>query len=128
MATTTKGGRGGLGEVLLDRKVLTAKQLEQALVKQKESGRGLAPVLVDMGLATEEDIVRAVADHEGVRFVDLTEVEPDPSAATLIDGMVARKHAVIPVGFEGDRVVLAMANPRNGEALEEVAIVTGLVV
>jgi twitching motility protein PilT len=119
---------GGLGEVLVAKKVITAKQLTEAQKHQKDTGRGLAPSIVELGFASEEKIIAAVAEQQGVRFVDLAAEEPDPAAAQLIDGTTARKHAAVPVGFQGDRLLLAMADPRNADALNEVAIMTGLLV
>ncbi len=117
----------GLGDILVARKLLTAKQVERVAGRQEETGRDFVAVLLETGLATD-GVLKVLAEREGLNVIDLSEREPDPSAATLIEGSVARRLGVLPVGFQGDRLLLAMADPSRTDALDEVASLTGLVV
>ena len=114
-----------LGEVLLDEGLITQEQLGTALAEQQRLGRSLGRVLIDLGLIREPDLVSALARKIGLNFVDLTEFHIDPSAASLIPEQVARRYRALPIGYEDSMLVVAMSDPANVFALDDIRTITG---
>jgi type IV pilus assembly protein PilB len=114
-----------LGEVLLDEGLITQEQLGTALAEQQRLGRSLGRVLIDLGLVREPDLVSALARKIGLNFVDLTEFQIDPSAASLIPEQVARRYRALPIGYEDSMLVVAMSDPANVFALDDIRTITG---
>ncbi len=112
-----------LGKVLVQAGVLTDDQLADAL--KDTSGRSLSTVVVDLGYTTEERIGRAVAEQLGLAYLDLGQYEIDANAATLIQPDLARRYTVLPIAFQDDELVVAMADPANIFAIDDLRIVTG---
>ena len=119
-----KGG-GHLGTVLLDEGLIEEDALSRAIEMAEEKDHPLGRVLVDDGFLPEADLVRALARHIGMEFVDLVEVTVDPAAASLIPDALARRYAALPIGFEGERLVIAMADPGNVLAVDDIRAITG---
>jgi len=119
--TTAAGKR--LGRVLVSSGVITQEQLESALGEL--GGRSLSTVLVEQGVADEVRIARAVAESMGLAFVDLGAIDIDPSAATLISVDLARRHACLPIKIQDDELVVALSDPANIFAIDDLRIVTG---
>ena len=88
-------------------------------------GESLARYLQRERLVTEDDLVRAMADEAGLEFVDLTAVGVDPEAASLVPMSVARRHKVIPIRIEGGVPVVAMANPTDVFAMDDLRSIMG---
>jgi len=99
------------GLMLLDEGLITRPDLERAQARQLETGETLSRVLVEEEIVPEHDLVQVLARHVGVEFVNLAETAIDPSAAVLIPETIARRHTVIPVGYDDGRLVVAMADP-----------------
>ena len=112
-----------LGRILVQSGVITDAQLEEALAQV--NGRSLTAVLDDLGYATETQIAKSVATSMGLEFVDLGATDIDPHAATLISSDHARRHNVLPIGFDDDHLIVAMADPANIFAIDDLRIVTG---
>ena len=113
-----------LGALLVQAQLLTQEQLDAALVEQAVTKEMLGRVLVDKGLVSESDLVSVLAAQVGFEFVDLDEYRVDSSAVSLIGESMARRYAVLPVGFEENRLVVAMADPSNVFALDDIRTVT----
>src|SRR5437660_12271756 len=86
-----------LGEILVEKGLITRDQLEQALEQQSRTDHLLGRVLIDLGVVKEPDLMAALAGQVGVRFVDLAATTIDPSAAMLIPQSVARRCRAIPL-------------------------------
>jgi type IV pilus assembly protein PilB len=112
-----------LGRVLVQAGVITPEQLETALADSTE--RSLASVLVAEGVADESKIAQAVASHMGLAFVDLAAIDLDPRAATLLPIDLARRHSCLPIKVQDDELVVAMSDPANIFAIDDLRIVTG---
>jgi type IV pilus assembly protein PilB len=112
-----------LGKMLVQANVITAEQLEEALGSQ--NGRSLTALLVESGHTTESKIVHAVADQMGLAFVDLGLYEIDPNATSLLAPDLARRYTVLPIAFQDDELVVAMSDPANILAIDDLRIVTG---
>ncbi len=121
MAQTSKQ----LGEVLLEQGLVTPEQLKFASDEEAKTGKSSWKILLERGILAERDLVKARALQIGLEFVDLQAVAPSPDAVALVPEEVARRQQAVPVRVDGETVVVAMAEPRNHLALEELAGVTG---
>jgi len=114
-----------LGESLVERKVLSREALEVCLQREAAEGRPLAAVLVTSGLVNEKDLVAAIADVHGRRFVDLSDHVVPAELDRLIPAELARQHQVVAVDTVGDELVVAMADAGDREAVAAVEAATG---
>jgi type IV pilus assembly protein PilB len=108
-----------LGDVLLERGLATHDQVTDASEEQRRVGRSMGRILVDRGVLSEADLVAALAAQIGLEYIDLSDAMIDPSATALVPGSVCRRHMVIPVRYEANRLVVAMADPANVIALDD---------
>jgi len=118
--------RKQLGEVLLEEGLVTYEQLEEALAEQARTGRALGRVLIDLGFVGEQNLVSALAKQIGLPFVDLGDYPVDPSAASLISDALAKRYSALPIGYEDSKLVVAMSDPANVFALDDIRTITGL--
>ncbi len=115
-----------LGDILLEGGLVTHTQLEAAYEEQQRAGRALGRVLIEQGVLTESQLVSALATQIGLRFVDLSDFAVDGSAVGRVPGVVCRRHSAIPIGFEDGRLLVAMADPANVFAIDDIRSLTGL--
>jgi hypothetical protein len=115
-----------LGDILLEGGHLTQQQLATAVDEQRRLGRSLGRVLVDMGMLSEGQLVAALATQIGLRFVDLSDYAVDGSAVSRCPAPVCRRHTAIPIGYEDGKLVVAMADPANVFAVDDIRSMTGL--
>ena len=104
---------------------LSAGEMARAVRQQAASGESLAAYLRRERLVAEEDLARFVARELGLPFVDLATVAPDPAAAALVPVAVARRHTVVPVGSDGAVPIVAMADPTDVFALDDLRSILG---
>ena len=109
-----------LGDLLIDAGVITDEQLGQALANQKKTKRRLGDELVQSGIITERQVVDALTMQLGIDFIDLTSVEINPEMTKLVPKNLAKRYSVVPVRTRGDELYLAMSDPLNFIATEEV--------
>jgi twitching motility protein PilT len=115
-----------LGQVLLEQGIVTGDQLRVAIDEQQRSGLSLVKVLMAQGALSERDIVRAHARLAGLLFVDLAVENPDGGAVAAVPGDVARRQLSLPIRIQDDgTLLLAMAEPRNHLAIDEMAHLSG---
>lgn len=115
-----------LGDLLIREQVLTPAQLEQALAYQTRNGGRLGTCLVHLRFCTEEQVANALSRQYGVRSVNLAEVEPSAAVLRLISRQTAERYSVFPLSRQGTTLTLAMADPTNIFALDDVKFMTGL--
>jgi type IV pilus assembly protein PilB len=113
-----------LGQILVDRGLINLEQLRAAEAEQNGSGRSLGRVLVSQQMVTEKDLVAALAAQIGMDFVDLLETEVDAHATTLVSDTIMRRHSLLPIRFEDGRLVVAMSDPSNVVAMDDVRTIT----
>ena len=118
-------GGGHLGTVLLDEGLISQADLDQAVVLGQERNLPLGRVLVDENMVSESALVKALARHIGIEFVDLTSITIDPGAAGLVPDQLARRYAALPIGFEDEKLVIAMADPGNVLAVDDIRAISG---
>ena len=116
---------GHLGALLLEEGVVSADVLERALEIQAERRIPLSRVLVEEKMVDERTLVRLLARHVGHEYVDLQAVTVDPAAASLVPESLARRYAAIPYAFEDGKLLVAMADPANVLALDDIRAISG---
>ena len=114
-----------LGQVLIEMKKITPEQLDEALAIKQQKGGAIGAVLVDLGHCEKVDISGALAIQAGMRRIFLDELEIPPEVIEKMDGITARSYNVIPVEFDGGRLTVAMADPNNFRALDELHMLLG---
>lgn len=115
-----------LGDILLEGGHVTREQLETAVEEQRRLGRSLGRVLVDMGMLSEGQLVAALATQIGLKFVDLSDYPVDGSAVSRVPSAVCRRHNALPIGYDEGKLVVAMADPANVFAVDDIRSMTGL--
>ena len=113
-----------LGDLLIKSGDISPAQLEEALKLQEDSGERLGAILQKHGFITERQLIDTLMSQLGVEFVDLNTYAIPPEMAQLLPKSLAKKHMVIPVKATRSEVWLAMADPLNFMAVEEVGAVT----
>lgn len=114
-----------LGELLTKASLITQDQLKEALRVQKETGGKLGETLIKLGFVSEEDITECLSQQFGVPSINLQHFEIDPSVIKLIPGDVARKYNILPVNKTGATITIAMADPTNVFAMDDIKFMTG---
>jgi type IV pilus assembly protein PilB len=109
-----------IGELLIEKGIITQTQLDKGLAIQKEKGGLLGKILVDLGYAKEEEIAQALTVQYGFPFLPLENYEIDASVIKLVPENVARQYFLIPVDKIGDTITIAMADPLNVAAIEDI--------
>src|SRR5438876_476194 len=114
-----------LGDLLLKAKLISQEQLEAALKSQREEGGKLGEALVRVGAVTETDITETLSQQFGVPSIDLASFEIDPAVIKIVPGDVARKYGVLPVNKTGATLTIAMGDPTNVFAMDDIKFMTG---
>jgi type IV pilus assembly protein PilB len=122
--TTVKRKAKQLGQILIEQGLITSAQLEQALEEHRKTPKSLGRVLIDLGLIKESDLVRALAEQVGLEFVDLADYHIDPAATTLLPDALARRYRAIPIGERDGKLLVAMSDPANVYALDDIRTIT----
>lgn len=113
-----------MGDLLASVGLITQDQLMEALKVQKETHKRLGEVLIETGVITEQQIIEALEMQLGISFIDLSKVTIPTELARLVPKSLAKKHSVVPVKLVQDELVLAMADPLNFMAIEDVRSAT----
>jgi type IV pilus assembly protein PilB len=114
-----------LGEMLIKAGLLTPQKLQEALDYQKTNGGKLGLNLVKMGYVKEEDLTRILAQQYGVPSIHLGKVEIDDTVVKLIPSEVAQKYLIMPVSRAGSTLTIAMVDPTNVFAMDDIKFMTG---
>jgi len=117
-----------LASILLESKLITQEQLKEAEEVRRRMGLPLSAALVYLGYISQKDLARKIADQLELPFVDFDGFKPDMSAIPVVPEELARKYTVFPVRLEGSELLLAMTNPRDVIAIEEIRESTGLTI
>src|SRR5215510_10638142 len=114
-----------LGDLLLKQKLITQDQLDNALKLQREEGGKIGEALVRVGAVSEGDITETLSQQFGVPSIDLAHFEIDPAVIKVVPGEVARKYGVLPVNKTGATLTIAMGDPTNVFAMDDIKFMTG---
>jgi type IV pilus assembly protein PilB len=132
-ATTAEAATGAasltdderLGALLVAGGILSDQALEGALHTSTARGSSLTRVLMEDNLVTENDLVATLAAHLKLEYVDLSEYPVDAAAARLVSDSLARRYLALPIGWIEGRLIVAMADPSNVFAVDDIRTVTG---
>ena len=113
-----------LGELLVDNKLITPQNLEDALKVQEEKGGLIGRILVSRGFTTEDAIAQALTAQYGFPFLPLEGCEVDKGVAKIIPENIAKQYELLAVDRVGNVLTVAMSNPLNQQAVEDVEMVT----
>jgi type IV pilus assembly protein PilB len=114
-----------LGELLTKASLITQDQLKEALRSQKDGGGKLGETLIKLGFVSDEDITECLSQQFGVPSINLSHFEIDGSVIKLIPADVARKYNILPVNKTGATITIAMADPTNVFAMDDIKFMTG---
>jgi type IV pilus assembly protein PilB len=114
-----------IGELLLKEKRITPEQLQQALNHQKANGGKLGHNLVRMGFVKDEDITSLLSRQYGVPSINLAQFDVDPSVIKLIPPDTAHKYEIVPLSRSGATLTIAMTDPTNVFAMDDIKFMTG---
>ena len=114
-----------LGTLLVSKKIINEQQLQKALQEQKSSGERLGSVLVKLGFIKEDSLLSFMSSQYGIPSIDLCEFNINPALLKLIPAEVARKYLVFPLYLRGTTLVVAMADPSNIFAIDDIKFLTG---
>jgi type IV pilus assembly protein PilB len=114
-----------IGDLLLKEKRITSEQLQQALNHQKAKGGKLGYNLVKMGFVKDEEITALLSKQYGVPSINLTQFEIDPAVIKLIPADTAQKYQIIPLSRAGATLTIAMTDPTNVFAMDDIKFMTG---
>lgn len=115
-----------IGEMLIEAGIISDDKLAEVLEKQKETGRRLGEVIIDMQLALEDEIQDVLARQLGIDKIDLYEEKIDPDVARLIPADMIKRHQAFPVRKEANDLIVAMVDPLNLLAIDDIRLSTGL--
>jgi type IV pilus assembly protein PilB len=114
-----------LGQLLMRSGVITERQLADALEVHKATGERLGRIIVELGYATQSQILSVMAAQIGIEHFDFAVVKPDPNAVASVPRELAERYTLMPVSIDDGTLVVAMADPQNVLALDDLRIITG---
>jgi len=117
-----------LGEVLVEEGIVDPQELELGLQEQRRTGELLGNVLVRLGILSRKELSRAMAYTSDLPYVDLKQTPVDPNAIKLVSKDLAKKHRLIPFGLHENILQLAMDNPTDVVAVDNLRRVTGMTI
>jgi type IV pilus assembly protein PilB len=115
-----------LGEILVKEKLVSQDQLKQALTHQKQNGGRLGAALVKLGFISDEEITGVLSRQYGVPAINLSYYEVDPAVVKLVPQETAQRYQVVPLSRVGSTLTIAMADPTNVFAMDDIKFMTGL--
>ncbi|BCR04659.1 type IV pilus assembly ATPase PilB [Desulfuromonas versatilis] len=114
-----------LGELLVRNKLIDEKQLAKALEEQKVQGGRLGASLIKLGFLKEEELAAFLSRQYGVPSINLAEFEVDPNVIRLVPPEVAQKYQIVPINRAGSTLIVAMSDPSNIFAIDDIKFMTG---
>src|SRR3989338_6052283 len=115
-----------LGDLLVNEGLITQENLQRALAEQKGSNEKLGSILVRLNLIQEDQLIGFLSRQYGIPSITLSQLDIDPEVVKLVPAQIAKKYEVLPVKRTGNALTLAMADPTNVFALDDVAFMTNL--
>ena len=116
-----------LGELLVKNNIITKEQLTKALEQQKETGgqQRLGSVLIQNGLISEPDLTSFLSKQYGLPSINLADYDVDPSIIKILPVEIAQKYQIVPVNRSGSTLIIAMCDPSNIFAIDDIKFMTG---
>ena len=114
-----------LGRLLVSKKIINEQQLQKALAEQKSSGERLGSTLIKLGFVKEDTLLSFLSSQYGIPSINLCEFSANPDLIKLIPADLAQKYLVFPLTLRGNTLVIAMADPSNIFAIDDIKFLTG---
>ena len=114
-----------LGDILIEERLITSEQLSQALYEQRRTGKPLAVILIHSGIVSEEDIVITLSEQLGIPHLRVQSYDIPPEVLAEVPEGIARRYHLIPVAKTGNSLTIAMSDPLNIVAVDDVRMLTG---
>ena len=114
-----------LGELLVRNQMISDVQLSKAISEQKREGIRLGAALIQLGYVQEHDLATFLSKHYGVPSIDLKEFQVDPAVIKLIPSEVCHKYQLLPINRAGSTLIVAMSDPSNIFAIDDIKFMTG---
>ena len=116
-----------IGDLMVSAGYITDDQLKEALGIQKQSeGKRIGQVLIEMGYVTEEQMLSALANRLDMQLIDLNSYTIDPEVVKLVPKQMAEQYVMLPIGQENGEVILAVNDPLNLYAIEDIRQTVGM--
>src|SRR5690554_621563 len=115
-----------LGQLLIEEEIISEEQLEEALARQKVLKKRLGEVIIDMGYASERDILHTLAKRLKIEYIENPLMLIDYDIVRLVPESFARKHEIIPISLRLGTLTIATNDPLDFTCLEDLAMITGL--
>jgi type IV pilus assembly protein PilB len=115
----------GIGEILVSEGVITKKQLEEAYRLGRQQRQGVGKILLSLGYVGQSDLAKALARRLRLEFIELSVEDVDPDVADLVDRKVLRRYGMLPLRVDEGRLVVAMKDPANLHALDDLRMLSG---
>ena len=122
MATARKD----LGDALVAKKVISAQQLTEAQDVQRSAPGDIGRIIVDLGFAGEKAVTQVRAAVLGLEFVDLSTQRIDSSAVNAVPERIAKRHKILPISKNGNKLIVAAVNPNDPVALQDIRVTSGV--
>ena len=122
MATARKD----LGDALVAKKVISAQQLTEAQDVQRSAPGDIGRIIVDLGFAGEKAVTQVRAEVLGLEFVDLSTQRIDSSAVNAVPERIAKRHKILPISKNGNKLIVAAVNPNDPVALQDIRVTSGV--
>jgi type IV pilus assembly protein PilB len=119
------GASRGIGEILVSEGVISTKQLEEAYRVGRQQRQGMGSTLLSLGYVGQSDLAKALARRLRLEFVELGVDDVDPEVAGLVDKKLLRRYGMLPLRVEDGRLVVAMKDPANLHAIEDLRMLSG---
>ncbi|HZY65525.1 MAG TPA: ATPase, T2SS/T4P/T4SS family, partial [Rubrobacteraceae bacterium] len=118
-------GANRIGDILVSEGKISEEQLQRALSMQERDPRQIGEILVSLGYVTAVDLAQALARRLRLEYIELSDNDVDRGLTTLIDQRVLRRHRAVPLRMEDGRLVVAMSDPKDIYALEDLRMISG---
>ncbi|MDN5331989.1 MAG: type pilus assembly protein PilB [Tepidanaerobacteraceae bacterium] len=118
--------RRRLGDLLVESGMITPEQLEKALNEQRRTGERLGKILTRLGYVREKDILEVLEFQLGIPKVVLEDYQLDPEVVRTIPEALARRYMAVPIRKDGNRLLVAMADPLNLNAIDDLRLASGM--
>ncbi len=125
MAKKTQRVKQRLGELLVEEGLITSNQLKEALRRQAQVGGQIGSILIEMGFITTDQLLEYLSKQLGVPYVNLMKIDVDPEILKILPFEKIKTMKVLPLGIDKDAVTLAMVNPHDMMALNEIEFLLG---
>ncbi|HVM63061.1 MAG TPA: ATPase, T2SS/T4P/T4SS family [Verrucomicrobiae bacterium] len=120
-----EGEKAVLAELVRERNLLTPEQFREIEEEHERTGKSLSQVMVDFGLITEEQLLRAVAEHLNLEYLNLDDIDLEQAVLRSIPPSVARMYGAVPVSINGNAVTVAVMDPYNPQVVGELSFILG---